>query len=165
MKRTTGYTLIEILVALTVIGLLFSLGYANYRAFSQRQALLGAVKQLQGDLRLAQQMALSGQKPIDPNCASPANSLNGYNFTVLSGDNYEIRASCTGGAVALAGKDVTISSGITIASPFPSPNPILFRVLGNGTNIPEGGNSVITLTQAGTNNTTTVTITSGGEIK
>lgn len=161
----SGYTLIEILVAITIIGILFSVGYANFRAFSQRQVVLNAAKNLQGDLRLAQQIALSGQKPDDPNCNSPANSLNGYNFTILSGVSYEIRASCSGGAAASAEKTVDVLSGVVIASPFPSPNPVLFKVLGNGTNIPQGGSVVITLTQTGTNNKATITVTSGGEIK
>jgi prepilin-type N-terminal cleavage/methylation domain-containing protein len=159
-----GYTLIEILVALTIIGLLFSVGYANFRSFSQRQVVLDAAKNLQGDLRLAQQMALSGQKPDDPNCNSP-NTLNGYDFNIVSGSSYEIKASCSGGTVSAAEKTVDVSSGAAIASPFPSPNPILFKVLGNGTNISAGGSASIKIVQTGTTNQTTVTIGAGGQIQ
>lgn len=165
IRYTSAYTLIEILVALTIIGLLFSVGYANFRSFSQRQVVADNAKNLQGDLRLAQQMALSGQKPNDPNCVSPGNTLNGYNFLVLSEGSYEIRASCSGGAVGTAEKEVDLSSGAVFASPFPSPNPILFKVLGNGTNIPAGGSAVIKMVQTGTTNQTTVTIGAGGQIQ
>lgn len=164
MKNSQAYTLIEVLVTLTIVALLFSVGYANFRAFTQRQAVLNTVKTIQGDLRLAQQIALSGQKPDDVSCNSPA-LLNGYNFTILTSSSYEIRASCTGGNVTQAFKTVTLPDNVSIASPFPSPNPILFKVLGTGTNIPSGQNAVITLSQTGTTNQVTIPIGSGGQIQ
>lgn len=165
IKNTRGYTLIEILVGLTIIGLLFGVGYANFRSFSRRQVVLNAAKNIQGDLRLTQEIALAGQKPSDPSCNSPANTLNGYNFTVLSSDSYEIRAVCSGGAVASATKTVVLDTAATIASPFPVPNPILFKVLGRGTNIPEGQNAVITIVQTGTTTQSDITVSSGGQIQ
>jgi prepilin-type N-terminal cleavage/methylation domain-containing protein len=163
--NASAYTLIEILVGLTIVGLLFGVGYANFRSFSQRQVVVSAAKILQGDLRLTQELALSGQKPNDAKCNSPVNTLNGYNFTILSPSTYEIRASCSGGAPGVVYKTVTLSSGVIFVSPFASPNPILFKVLGNGTNIPEGGNVVIKMTQTGTTNQTNITVSSGGQIQ
>lgn len=159
---TSGYTLIEILIALTIIGLLFSVGYANFRSFSQRQGVLDAAKNVQGDLRLAQGMALAGQKPNDPQC-DDTKTLNGYNFSIVSTSEYKIQAYCSG--VSVTTKDVTLSSGTSIATPFPSPNPILFKVLGNGTNIAGGQSAVIVIKQTGTVNQSTVTVSSGGQIQ
>lgn len=156
-----AYTLIEILVSLTIIGILFGFGYVNFRDFSRRQALAGAVKQVQGDLRLAQQMGLSGQKPNDAKCNSP-NTLGGYNFRFISANEYEIRASCSGGAPSDPTKDVILPSDISVSM---AVNPILFKVLGQGTNIDSGSDVLLTFTQAGTTNTSTVTVTSAGEIK
>lgn len=156
-----GYTLIEILVALTIIALLFGFGYASFRDFSRRQALAGVAKNLQGDLRVAQQLALSGEKPIDANCTG-SNSLNGYLFNVSAG-GYTITASCSGGSVA-ATKNVSLPSGITVSA-LPSPNPILFKVLGQGTNILAGQNATISLSQSGTSSSVSVTVGSGGEIQ
>lgn len=155
-----GYTLIEILVTLTIIGILFSFGYVNFRDFSRRQALVGVVKQIQGDLRLAQQDALSGQKPDDLKCISP-NTLSGYNFSVVSSGEYEIRAVCSGGIAGNPEKNVILPSDITITTEL---NPIFFKILGQGTNI-SGAEVKLTLTQTGTDNSGTVTVTSGGEIK
>lgn len=163
-KLSRGYTLIEVLVALTIVGLLFGVGYANFRGFSQRQAVLDAAKNIQGDLRLAQEIALAGQKPDDTSCNSPS-SLIGYNFKILPSNSYEIRASCSGGAVTTVNKTVILGTGATIASPFPAPNPILFKVLGNGTNIPDGQNAVINIIQTGTTNRSIITISSGGQIQ
>lgn len=163
-KSGAGYTLIEILVALTIIGILFGFGYVSYRDFNRRQALAGVAKQVQGDLRLAQQMALSGQKPDDPKCKG-TNTLVGYYFgTYFSGPNtiYVVGAHCSGGNPTVT-KSVTLPNGITLTS---SPSlAVLFKVLGQGTSIPSGSNLVITLTQAGTNATAVITIDSGGNIQ
>ena len=40
-KHNAAYTLIEILVALTIVGLIFGIGYVNFRDFARRQALAG----------------------------------------------------------------------------------------------------------------------------
>lgn len=159
MRTQGAYTLIEILVGLTIIGLIFAVGYVNFRDFSRRQAVAGAGKQIQGNLRLAQGLALAGQKPDDIKCNDP-NLLNGYNFRV-SASGYTLEASCTGGTVV--NKDVVLPSGITVS--IPSPNPIFFKILGQGTNIPAGTSVDLTLTQSRTNNKFTVTVSAAGEIK
>lgn len=164
IHTTSAYTLIEILVGLTIISLLFSFGYVSFRDFSRRETLSGAAKGVQGDLRIAQSLASAGQKPDDPNCNSPA-SLSGYIFKILSSSQYEIRASCSGGNASLANKTVTLGTGTSFASPFPSPNPILFKTLDNGTNLGSGQNATIKMVQAGTNNQTTITVSSGGQIQ
>jgi len=151
----SGYTLIEILVGITIIALIFGFGYVSFREFSRRQALAGAVKEIKGDLRLAQALALSGGKP-----AGCSGFLKGFGFRVESTSSYKIEASCMN---IVEDKTVNLPTGISISTP--SPNPVLFKVLGQGTNIPSGGSAVITLTQAGTGSTLVVTITDGGEIK
>jgi prepilin-type N-terminal cleavage/methylation domain-containing protein len=176
IPNTSAYTLIELLVVLTIIGLLFAIGYANFRSYSQRQAVLDTNKQIQGDLRLAQQMALSGQLPDDNNCLqSHGNSLSGYSFVVIpSSSEYEIVADCTGPGMLAPYKDVDLPSGLSItmssAQTITPANTIVFNVLGNGTNIPANddgtdGTVAITITQAGTGNQSTVTVYSGGQIQ
>lgn len=150
-----GYTLIEILVGITIIGLIFGFGYVSFREFSRRQALAGAVKEIKGDLRLAQALALSGDKPNE--CST---YLKGYNFRVADSSSYKIEASC--GAVTYEDKTVNLPGNVSISTP--TPNPILFKVLGQGTNIPQGTSATLTLTQTGTGITTTITISDGGEI-
>lgn len=157
-----GFTLIEILVGLTIISILFAVGYLNFRDFSRRQAIAGAAKLLLGDITLAEQQALSGQVPADTNCTG-TNVLNGYDFQVVSTTEYWIIADCTGGPPSKPTKDVTLPSGIFISTP--NPNPILFKVLGMGTNIPTGVTATITLTQTATTNTAQVIVGSGGRIQ
>ena len=154
--KKNGYTLIEILVALTIIGLIFSFGYVSFRDFSRRQAVIGVAKTIQGDLRLTQGNAMTGQKPTGCNT-----TLDTFSFRVISSSNYAVEANC--GSTSISVKDVTLPAGIVISTP--TPNPLKFKILGQGTNIPQGGSAVITLTQTSTNNSATVTVTSGGEIK
>lgn len=151
---SSAYTLIEILVALTIVGTLFTFGYVNYRDFARRQVVSGAAKMLEGDIRLAQQQALSGQKPSG--CTQTLDS-----YEVLFGTNsYQVFANC--GASILVKGPVTLPSDISLSSY--SVNPIKFYVLGRGTNIPSGHNASILLSQTYTANVATAVISSGGEM-
>jgi prepilin-type N-terminal cleavage/methylation domain-containing protein len=160
---TKAYTLIEILVVLTIVAILFTVGYVGYRDFGRRQALAGIAKQIEGDLRLAQQMALSGEKPQSQACLN--NALDGISFGISSAPYYyRIRAVCGNGGYTTYPliKEVAFPTDIT-----PTINiatAIIFKVLGQGTNIP-GSNAVITLTQAGTNKTISITVEPGGSIR
>ncbi|HJX59561.1 hypothetical protein A2V61_01700 [Candidatus Woesebacteria bacterium RBG_19FT_COMBO_47_8] len=158
-KLNSAYTFIEILVALTIISLIFGVGYVSFRDFSRRQALAGAARGIVGDLRLAQEEAIAGQKPADIFCNPPA-ILNGYNFRVVNAQNYVVEANCSGGNVQV--KSVTIASDISMS--IPSPNPITFKILAQGTNI-NAPSATLTLTQKGTAATRPISISQAGEIK
>jgi len=158
LKVKSGYTLVEILVALTIIGLLFSFGFVSFRDFSRRQAVADAAKMIQGDLRLAQGDAMTGQKPNG--CTT---TLDSYSFKIVnatSPSEYSVEANCGGEPFPV--KDVILSSDITLT--VQGPNPLKFKVLGQGTNI-TSVDWVLTLTQVGTENAKSVTVTLGGEIK
>jgi prepilin-type N-terminal cleavage/methylation domain-containing protein len=149
----TGYTLIEILVGLTIMAVIFSFGFVSFRDFSRRQALVGVARTLKGDLRLAQEYALSGKKP--EGCLT----LNGFNFSVTSESEYKIQAFCADSAIDV--KSVALPEGITFATPLPSL--FYFKVLGAGTSL--SANLVITLTQSATGNSQVITVTPAGEIR
>lgn len=89
-QNTSAYTLIEILVSLTIIGILFGIGYVSFRDFARRQSIAGAAKVLQGNFRLAQQQALSGQKP------SGCGTLDGVRLRINSTQSYAVEAVCNG---------------------------------------------------------------------
>jgi prepilin-type N-terminal cleavage/methylation domain-containing protein len=160
--KNNGYTLVEVLVVLSIMAVLFASGYSNYRDFSRRQAITNTSKSLQADLRLAQQTALSGNLPTDSAC-NGVNRLEGYLFNVVSATTYEIKAKCTGGTAAPV-KTVTLTPGITIAVPFPAPNPILFKVLGQGTNI-NSAHADIQLVQVSSTSATTIQVFPSGQIE
>lgn len=149
-----AYTLIEILVSLTIIGLIFGVGYISFREFARRQALVGAARSLRGNLRLAQGQALAGKKPIG------CTVLDGYRFSAVSEGVYSIMASCSNGDFSI-GKDSVSFPGEVAMSPVPGN--ILFKVLGKGTDL--ASDVEINLVQEATGNVVKVTITTGGEIK
>ena len=155
----SGYTLIEVLVSLTIIGLLFGFGFVSFRDFSRREHLTSVARSIKGEMRLIQSKASAGEKPDDVNC-NGANTLSSYSFQIVSATSYQIIANCLGGSVVI--KSASLADDISMAS---SQNTISFKVLGQGTDIPQGADAIITFTQAGTNNVTIVTVTSGGEIK
>lgn len=155
-----GYTLIEILVSITIIGLIFGFGFVSFREFSRRQALSGTAKNLMGQMRLIQEEAISGKKPDDPVCNAPER-LDGYSFRVVDSANYVFAAVCSGGVVVT--KSITLPADISIATP--SVNPILFKSLGKGTNIPASTSVTLELSQSGTGYETSIVISFSGDIK
>lgn len=151
--KSSAYTLIEILVVMTVITILFGIGYVSYRDFGRRQALAGAVKQVEGDLRKTQQNALSGIKPPDTACDS--GDLSSYQIWINTSDNhnYRIRAICGGTTVLVESRSL---EGVSLAS---TKNPMNFMVLGRGAD-----EATVTLIQDITGKTSTITIGSGGSV-
>src|SRR3990167_10524628 len=89
IRYTRAYTLIELLVGLTIVGLLFGFGFVSFRDFSRRQAIEGAAKKVQGDLRLAQSLALAGKKPNSTYCNDP-NILDSYSLIIINSQEYDI---------------------------------------------------------------------------
>ncbi len=151
-----AFTFVELLVSITIVGILFAIGYVNFREFSRRQSVESVARKIRSDLRIAQSRALSGDKP------SGCDILIGYNFRVASITAYELEGVCGNGNTTTKTVDLA-NVGISISSP--SPNPILFKAVAQGTNIPAGQTAsiVVTLTQA--NYAITVSVTGGGEIQ
>lgn len=150
----SGFTLIEVLVGLTIVGLIFAVGFVGFREFARRQALLGAVRRIEGDLRLAQQQALAGKKPVG--CVV----LDGYRFSASSENQYRIQAACSNGDFSIGKDSILLSEGVKMN---PLPSSIMFKVLGLGTDL--ASSVEIRLEQSGTGNSQTVTVSPAGEIK
>ena len=161
MGKVVGYTLIEILVTLSIVGIIFAAGYANFREYARRQAVVSGARQVQGDLRLAQEYALSGRKP------SGCSILDGYQFRFTSAREYGLYAVCSGagGVSYFSVKDTLTLTGGVIFNPVPTPNSLLFKSLGQGTDLSPGAFIDITLTLPGLSYTQTVTVTAAGEIR
>jgi prepilin-type N-terminal cleavage/methylation domain-containing protein len=160
-ENPLGYTLIELLLVMTIIALLFLTGIASYREFSRRQELVSAVRKVQGDIRQAQELAIASKKPAG------CSVLDGYYFVVVPSGSYEIRWVC--GASTGVEKTIPMPAGITISGLSPNLTPsnsILFKTLGQGTNIPSAaGSTSITLTQTVYGKTAVITVTAAGEIR
>lgn len=157
-KKTLAYTLIELLITLSVIVILFGIGFLNYRDFSRRQTLISFGRKIKGDLYLAREKAISGEKPEGIDC-SDTTTLSVYNFRVTSETQYVIEAVCSGGSSLI--KTVDLPEDLEIA--VPSTNPISFKVLSKGTNLPDDIEFVVR--QNSSSKETSIYITKGGEIR
>ncbi|MEK7526575.1 MAG: prepilin-type N-terminal cleavage/methylation domain-containing protein [Patescibacteria group bacterium] len=153
-----GYTLLEILITISILAATFAAGYTGFREFSRRQAVNSVVNSVKSDLNLTQKQALDGKKP--PTCDG---GLINYAFQVTSSNTYTISAKCTNSVLI---KSVTLPSGITI-NPTPSPNPIEFKTIGQGTNItasPASNYATFTILNSQINYSSQITIGSNGEV-
>lgn len=176
-KTKNGFTLIEILVSLTIISLLVGVGYAGFRDFSRSQALEAVTRELRGELRAAQSLASSGYKPSNPThvCEyNPStmvdNYLRGYNISAFS-SSYVLFAICTGGTFAV--KRVYLPTDYTIWRDYlpddsittqMDPQYFMLKALSQGTNLPTNASVRFTITNTKTGATSIVTVTSSGEI-
>ncbi len=172
MSKNQGYTLVELLVVIAIIGILFTIGFNNFQDYTRQQQLIALQRSIRTDILTAQQGATSGTKPAGCVNSSDSNDpnyrLNSYQFRVMPPATYEIEANClVNGALSTITVDtVTIpvgATGFTISAP--SVNPIIFKLLGQGTNIPTGGSTSIIITQTSTGNTRTITIGTNGNIQ
>jgi len=151
-KSCPGFTLLELLVTITIITLVFSIGLTQYNRFNRRQILVKAKDQLISDLRLTQSRALSGEKPIGCNTTP----LSGHKLDFTSDSSYQIVAVCSSDIVVKS--EISLPQGVTKQA---GPDEVFFKVLSQGTNI--SGTSQIVLTGFG--ETQTVSVSNVGEIK
>lgn len=98
VKRRAGFTLVEMLVAITVLTTITGFGTANYLNFSERQTLTQAGQTLMNNLRYVQGKALSGEKDATI-CTVPVTLANiplkGWCFSPGSGaKDYSIYGAC-----------------------------------------------------------------------
>lgn len=152
--QRSGYTLIEILVVLSISVLVLTIGIPGYRDFSKRQSLTSVSKQMMSDLRLIQQNALTGQKPSGATCTV----LQGYKFTRVSASSYQLIASCSNGDIVV--KTVSLATNITFTATTAT---TLFKVLGQGTNL--SADNTLVITNSGTSTTSQIIIGVGGTVQ
>lgn len=156
-KAIFGYTLIELLVVTSIMGILFTVGIASYNRFNRTQVLQQAALALKSNLRLAQNKALSGEKPDTAECVV----LWGYQVSFFHNqapgkDGYKIKPGCDGKYLDAWEKSFDLPSSITFKT---VPSPIFFKGLAQGLD----QETTITLTGFGLEKAITVTKT--GEIK
>lgn len=146
-----GLTLIELLVTITIIGVLTGFGLASYNSFNKRQVVKGAALNFKNDLRQAQNKALAGEK----DCLS--GSLDGW-YVAFTANNYSFYGHCGGtGGSNFNQTTVNLPDSVSF-SPVPS-SPILFKVLGQGVNAGQ------TICLVGFNQKYKISVTVSGEIQ
>lgn len=157
-----GYSLLELLVSVSIIALLFSVGFASYRDYQRRQLTESALRLIKSDLRLAQEYAIAGKKPDStPDNACETSDLQGYRFNRLTATTYRVEAVCSAGSHIVKGP-VTLPTN-TQLNAIPGGSTFSFRVLGMG--IDRASAVTLTIANTLTGTTSQISISTSGEIK
>lgn len=97
-----GFSLIELMVVLTLFGLATTLVTASYLRFEKAQRLKNAALQMVSDLRYVQNKATEQDKGLGGICPS-VSTLGGWylfaNYTTGSNTSYKIGGVCINGAI------------------------------------------------------------------
>lgn len=103
-SQSLGFTLIEMLVTITVAMLVIGGGLVAYLSFNERQNIIAASNQLQLVLRTAQTKARIGDRP------SSCDHLQSYSVLIRAGSNQlKTLANCANGSHDVKTDDMPIS--------------------------------------------------------
>ena len=91
ISKSSGFTLIELIVVFSVISILSTLGVAAFVDYSRTQALQTSTNDFVNTLNLAKGRALSQVKPSE--CTQEA--LSGYRVEILDKSTYKLSVVCT----------------------------------------------------------------------
>ena len=152
-KKLRAFTLIEMMVAVTVMGIITVVGVASYRQFNERQKVVTAGKEVITLLRDTQKKAKSGERPTE--CDTPYRVLDGYKMRVtVATSQVDIIAMCRGLDV------ITDTVLLTNDAIFSAGGEYIFNGLSGGVD----GAGVITVTDINLVHSYEVEITDSGAI-
>jgi len=108
--RAEGFTLIEMIVAVTIMLVLLGITIIGYTSYNDRQKVKQAALTLKSDLRMARTNATSGKKPLS--CNAFDETFTGYKviFTLSS---YTVVPLCSLGEITEEKVEVTLPSGVS----------------------------------------------------
>lgn len=150
LRFNRGFTLIELVVTVAIMAILSGMSVVGYNKFNESQTVNQAANNLASDLRLAQQNALSGNKPTG--CSG---DLHGWKVVIAS-PSYRLWAICD---ADVGDKTVTITPLTLTAT---GGNDVIFAALTGA----ESGTTSITINGnlGGTAYSKTITVTTAGAI-
>ncbi len=146
-----GFTIIELLMMMGIILLLGGGVVAAFNNFNENQRVKQAALSLKSNLRLAQNKAISGEKP-----AVGCTTLVGYSVS-FTATSYTTQAQCNSGPAG-SSSVTNLPSGVSFV---PVPSMLTFsvitgRIASNTTITLSGLNKTYSLTVAGSGNVSTV---------
>lgn len=124
---SSGFSLIEMMVVITIMALVLGGGIAGYMNFNDKQTVLEATNQLKTYLGKAQSQAKTGKKI---SCVTP---LIGYRVNISAGSPYtvNIEERCYDGSddgIAGTAESYPLPSGVTVSSNLD----VMYKVLHGG---------------------------------
>ena len=146
--RNRGFTLIEIVVSITVLMIVTGLFLANYSGFSNSQKVRQATSDVIANLQAVRTLATSGIKPTG------CDTLIGYIVNFPSASVYTAQAVCQAGLFG-AVTTYSLPTGVVFS---PVPSALTFYILGRGASADQ------TITIVGSGTTMNVAVFTSGVI-
>ncbi len=123
--KQKGFTLIELMIVISVTAVLGTLGIAGFTSYNKIQTLQSAANDVTTILNLARSRALS-QVKLGSTCKTQ--TLEGYGTEIFSNNSYSLKIYCPRPTSEVLDKK-TLPQGITFKS---SPTTFFFPVLTGG---------------------------------
>jgi len=152
-----GFTLIEVLVAVGIIGILTSIGVSSYNSFNAKKQVESVAEELKTNLRLVQSKAVNNEKDSSVCSSTP---LDGWVADFSSNSYYGQCGIPTFGSKTLVDLDVDDDGTDDISLSWNGA--ILFKVLG-GTDL--ASDITITVSDGVPARNVEVTVSTSGEIE
>ena len=154
LSSQKGFTLIELMVVLSVTAVLGTLGIAGFTTYNQIQVLQSATSDVVTILNLAKSRAQSQIKP-SALCSSSGN-LEGYKVEILAPKNYTLYLRCSGNDTLVSEEAKTLSGDLS----FDASRSFFFPIQTGGVQV----QGTITITHSGNRRSKTVTVNSLGGV-
>lgn len=158
LSTPRGFTLIELILVFSMIGIISIFGIASFISYNKSQTLNTAVSDVTAMLNLAKSRASSQFKPTGGNCDS--RPLDGYQV-VFTTTTYSLNAICGGSVDSLTNPAKTLSQPFT----FDASRTFLFHSLSGGVDCaPTSCGTAITINGYSGQATKTITVYADGRI-
>lgn len=126
-NKSNGFTIIEILVVISVMGIISALGIAGFSKYNDIQLVQTAANDIANTLNLAKSRALSQVKE-GSNCGTSSDLIE-YRvrfFVTGSADRYRLRISCVDGTSDILLKFLPKNVTFVECPPAPCTSPLIF---------------------------------------
>jgi prepilin-type N-terminal cleavage/methylation domain-containing protein len=111
--RQIGFTLIELMIAISIIAILGALGIVGFSNFNKAQVLQTSAKEVIAMLNLAKSRAQSQIKPL---AFCSGGSLSGYKVIISNLKKYSLYLSCSTGVDSLiTEQDKSLPTGLNFS--------------------------------------------------
>ena len=119
-KVKNAFTLIELIVVITLFGIVSTLVTASYITFERNQRIRNATQTLKNDLRLVQNKALAGDKGANSECPITSTLVGWYvTFDTTQTLTYSYAGVCNTSVLPFSSKTVTFPSGVALNNAVP----------------------------------------------
>lgn len=167
--RQHGVTLIELMIAIAILGILLALGVPSYRTWIQNTQIRNAAESIKNGLQLTRAEAVRRNMPVELVLTDTAPTEANVNAIAASanGRGWIIRVYETSGAYSASDfiQGRARSEGSTNTTVTTSPSTSNFRFIGFGRLVTPAASTNIDITATGGDRSLRVVVSPGGEIR